>query len=113
MKFHHRALACLGLLYERFKAKLPLEDWLRKMAANVPVIFLGRMDAASICASGLVESGSMQKGSVKINWLDRVRFVQNACLTPEQFEKKVRELAPEMADQIGDWYLCGICSVCG
>ena len=80
-----------------------MEDWLKAMAKAVPVFFWGPLDRLSICVRGLVTTASMQKGLVKVNWLDRVLMVQRLGVTPEQFEKSVRQLAPEMADVIGDW----------
>ena len=103
VKFHHRSLGLLGCLFKRFKTGGDVEDWLKAMAKAVPVFFWGPLDRLSICVRGLVTTASMQKGSVKVNWLDRVLMVQRLGVTPEQFEKSVRQLAPEMADVIGDW----------
>ena len=103
VKFHHRSLGLLGCLFKRFKTGGDVEDWLKAMANAVPVFFWGPLDRLSICVRGLVTTASMQKGSVKVNWLDRVLMVQRLGVTPEQFEKSVRQLAPEMADVIGDW----------
>lgn len=105
VKFHHRSLGLLGALFKRFKTGAAVEDWLTNMASKVPVIYFGQLEALAICVKGLVATESMQKGSVKTNWMDRVLLVQRIGVTPEQFEKTVRETAPEVADTIGDWIL--------
>lgn len=105
VKFHHRSLGLLGALFKRFKTGAAVEDWLSNMASKIPVIYFGQLEALAICVKGLVATESMQKGSVKTNWMDRVLLVQRTGVTPEHFEKTVRETAPEVADAIGDWRL--------
>jgi len=67
---HQRCVVLQLALYFYYKTEKPLPEWLRSMAAESAVRYVGRMTLAAAKADALARAASMENGISKISWLD-------------------------------------------